>query len=61
MSTNSLYNNIKVKNKMFCESLLGAMEASKENNGKEVSLSRKVENLDKDKIKVIFGAKGDRI
>ena len=37
------------------------METSKENNGKQVVFSKKIENLDSEKIKTIFGEKGDRI
>lgn len=61
MSTNSLYNNIKVKDAKFCKSLIRAMETSKENNGKKVVMSRKVETLDREKIKAIFGEDSDRI
>ncbi len=61
MSTNSLFNNIRVKDKKFCKTLVNAMETSKENNGKQVVFSKKIENLDSEKIKTIFGEKGDRI
>jgi len=61
MSTNSLYNNIKVKDTRLCKSLIKAMEMSKEDNGKSVVMSRSVENLDKEKIKAIFGEDVDRI
>ena len=57
MSTNSLFNNIKVKDKKFCRALVDAMETSKASKEKEVVFSRKVENLDSEKIKTIFGAK----
>jgi hypothetical protein len=57
VSTNSLFNNIKVKDKKFCRALVDAMETSKASKEKEVVFSRKVENLDSEKIKTIFGAK----
>ncbi len=61
MATNSLYNNIKVKDVRFCKSLIKAMEVSEQNDGKKVVMSKRVENLDKEKIKAIFGEDSDRV
>lgn len=61
VATNSLYNNIKVKDVRFCKSLIKAMEVSEQNDGKKVVMSKRVENLDKEKIKAIFGEDSDRV
>lgn len=55
MATSSIYNNIKVTNKKFCRSLVNALEDSKENNGKNVAMSKPVKKINKEQIEKIFG------
>ena len=55
MATGSIYNNIKVTNKKFCRSLINALEDSKENNGKKVTISKPVEKINKEQMEKIFG------
>lgn len=57
MATNSIYNNITVRDKKFCESLVNALEDSKGRTPKNVMYSKKVEELDKDQIRKLFGDK----
>ena len=55
MSTSSIYNNIKVTDKKFCRSLVSAMEKAKEDSGKKVVVSKKVQDLNCREIRKIFG------
>ncbi len=55
MATSSIYNNIKVTNKRFCKSLINALEDSRENNGKVVTMSRPTKKINKEQIEKIFG------
>ncbi len=55
MATSSIFNNVKITDRKFCRSLIRAMEDSKKHNGKEVTLSRKVEELNVEQIEKIFG------
>ncbi len=55
MATSSIFNNVKIKDRKFCRSLIRAMEDSKKHNGKKVTLSRKVEELNVEQIEKIFG------
>lgn len=55
MATSSIFNNVKITDRKFCQSLIKAMEDSKEHNGKEVIFSRKVEDLNAEQIAKIFG------
>ena len=55
MSTGSIFNSIKVKDRNFCRSLIKSMEESKSYPEKKVVMSKAVEDLDKEKIKKLFG------
>ena len=48
-------NNIKITNKKFCRSLINALEDSKDNNGKKVTISKQVEKMSKEQMEKIFG------
>lgn len=56
MSTNSIYNNIKVTDKNFCRSLVNALENApiKENH---VNFSRPVHKMNKQEIAKAFNKK----
>ena len=54
MATSSIYNNIKVTNKRFCKSLINALEDSRENNGKVVTMSRPTKKINKEQIETFF-------
>ena len=55
MATSSIYNNIKVTNKKFCRSLVNALEDSKENNGKNVVMTRPAKKINREQMEKIFG------
>ena len=62
MATSSIFNNIKVKDKRFCKSLVKALEDAKEVRCKEVIFSKSVKALNEDQIINIFGEENsDRI
>lgn len=54
MSTNSIYNSIKVTDKNFCRTLVNALEETSKVKGKPVTFSRPVKKMSKEEIEKVF-------
>lgn len=54
MSTNSIYNSIKVTDKNFCKSLVKALEETSAIKPKPVEFSRPVRKMTKEEIEKVF-------
>lgn len=55
MATKSIYKDVRIKNKVLCRNFVSALEHAENKKGKDVIISRKVQILNKEKIKEIFG------
>ena len=54
MATNSILHNVTIKNKTLAKSFVHALESAAGKQSKVVTMSKKVKEVEKDKIKSIF-------
>lgn len=54
MATKSIYNNVNVKDKNLCKSLILALENAQGKVSKPIVMTKKVRSIEKEKIKGLF-------
>ena len=57
MATNSILKTLRIKDKRTAQKFVKALELSREKKAKNVPIPYKVETLDRDQIRAIFGDK----
>ena len=55
MATNSILKNLRIKDRRMAQKFVKALEQSHEKKAKDVIIPHKVQTLDKEQIKAVFG------